>query len=63
MKKQVLDFVMSAVMVMLISGQLAAQTQEATPAQVATPAQEATTVQEPSTLQVEVGAVCKAKSS
>ena len=59
MKKQVLDFVMSAVVVMLISGQLAAQTQEATPAQVATPAQKATAVQEPSNLQVEVGAVCK----
>ena len=59
MKKQVLVFVMAAAVVMVISGQLVAQTQEATPAQVATPAQEATTVQEPSTLQVEVGAVCK----
>jgi hypothetical protein len=53
MKKQVLVFVMAAAVVMFLSGQLAAQTQESAPAQ------EATTVQEPSNLQVEVATVSK----
>jgi hypothetical protein len=59
MKKQVLVFVMAAAVVMFLSGQLAAQTQESAPAQETTPAQEATTVQEPSNLQVEVATVSK----
>jgi len=53
MKRQVLIFTMAAAVVMLLSGQLAAQTQESAPAQ------EATTVQEPSNLQVEVGTVSR----
>ncbi len=59
MKKQVLVFAMVAAVVMLLSGQLAAQTQEPAPSQEATPAQEATTAQEPSSLQVEVGTVSR----
>ena len=50
---------MAAAVVMFLSGQLAAQTQESAPAQETTPAQEATTVQEPSNLQVEVATVSK----
>jgi hypothetical protein len=53
MKKQVLVFTMVAAVVMLLSGHVAAQTQE--PAS----AQEATKVQEPSNLQVEVATVSK----
>ena len=65
MKKRVFVFAMAAAVLMLLSGQVAAQTQEAapaqeaTPVQEATPAQEATPVQEISNLQVEVGAVAK----
>jgi polyisoprenoid-binding protein YceI len=59
MKKQVLVFAMVAAVLMLLSGQLAAQTQTSAPAQETTPAQEAKIVQEPSNLQVEVGAVAK----
>jgi len=59
MKKQVLVFVMAAAVVMFLSGQLVAQTQESAPAQETTSAQEATTVQEPSNLQVEVATVSK----
>ena len=59
MRKKVLVFAMAAAVVMLLSGQLAAQTQESTPAPEVAPAQQATPVQEPSDLQVEVGAVAK----
>ena len=59
MRKKVLVFAMAAAVVMLLSGQLAAQTQESAPAQEVAPAQQATPVQEPSDLQVEVGAVAK----
>lgn len=59
MKKRVLVFAMAAAVLMLLSGQLAAQTQQSTPAQETAPAQQATPVQEPSSLQVEVGAVAK----
>ena len=59
MKKRVLVFATVVAVLMLLSGQLVAQTQESAPAQEATPAQETATVQEPSNLQVEVAAVCK----
>ncbi len=59
MKKQVLVFAMVAAVLMLLSGQLAAQTQTSAPPQEATTAQEAKIVQEPSNLQVEVGAVAR----
>ena len=59
MRKHVFVFAMVAAMVMLLSGQLAAQTQGSAPAQETAPSQETTTVQEPSNLQVEVGAICK----
>ena len=59
MKKRVLVFATVVAVLMLLSGQLVAQTQEFAPAQEATPAQETATVQEPSNLQVEVAAVCK----
>jgi hypothetical protein len=59
MKKQVLVFAMVAAVLMLLSGQVAAQTQASAPAQETTPAQEATTVQEPSNLQVEVATISK----
>ena len=56
---------MAAAVLMLLSGHLAAQTQESAPSQEVTqsqevaPAQQATPVQEPSDLQVEVSAVAK----
>ena len=59
MRKHVFVFAIVAAMVMLLSGQLAAQTQGSAPAQETAPSQETTTVQEPSNLQVEVGAICK----
>ena len=59
MKKRVLVFAMAAAVLMFLSGQLAAQSQQSAPAQEIAPAQQATPVQEPSNLQVEVGAVSK----
>ena len=59
MKKQVLVFAMVAAVLMLLSGHVAAQTQESAPAQETTQAREATTVQEPSNLQVELSTVSK----
>jgi hypothetical protein len=59
MKKQVLVFAMVAAVLMLLSGHVAAQTQESAPAQETSQAREATTVQEPSNLQVELSTVSK----
>ena len=53
MKKQVLGFAMAAAVVLVLSGQLAAQTQESAPAQ------EAKIVEQPSDMQVEVGVISR----